>query len=112
MLQRRLGITDEDVLNAVRYHTTLRAGASALEQLVFIADKIALDPTARHTGFHPALSAALAQRRTAPLAELCCIYLDWAIRAGPGLGWKLHPHLIAAHSGLNDTLPQRHGDTE
>ncbi|MGQ0602470.1 MAG: HD domain-containing protein [Anaerolineales bacterium] len=109
VLQQRLSVTDEDVLNAVRYHTTLRAGASALEQLVFIADKIALDPTARHTSFHPALSAALAKRPTASLAELCCIYLDWVARDGPGLGWKLHPHVLAAHAELKDTLPQRHG---
>lgn len=35
-----LGITDEDILNAVRYHTTGRAGMSPLEKLVCLADSI------------------------------------------------------------------------
>lgn len=34
------GITDEDVLNAVSYHTTGRAGMSLLEKIVFLADAI------------------------------------------------------------------------
>ena len=33
-----LKITDEDILNAVRYHTTGRAGMSLLEKIIFIAD--------------------------------------------------------------------------
>jgi len=32
------GITDEDVLNAIRYHTTGRAGMSLTEKIVFCAD--------------------------------------------------------------------------
>lgn len=97
VLEQKLGITDEALLNAVRYHTTLRAQASPLEQLVFIADKIAHDPTARHTGFHPALLAA---SDTASLPELCFIYLDWAVTDGPRLGWQLHPNLVAAWAWL------------
>lgn len=97
VLEQRLGVTDAGVLDAVRYHTTLRAGASRLEQTVFIADKIALDPTARDTGFHAALLTA---RDTASLPELCLIYLDWAVREGPGLGWRLHPDLVGAWEWL------------
>lgn len=97
VLRQKLGVTDEDVLNAVHYHTTLRAGASPLEQLVFIADKIALDPASRDTGFQPALLAACA---TAPLPELCLIYLDWVVAVAPGLGWKIHPHARAARDEL------------
>ena len=33
-----LNITDEDILNAVRYHTTGRAGMSLLEKIIFVAD--------------------------------------------------------------------------
>ncbi len=35
-----VGITDTDILNAVRYHTTGRAGMSLLEKVVYIADYI------------------------------------------------------------------------
>ncbi|MBR2617126.1 MAG: bis(5'-nucleosyl)-tetraphosphatase (symmetrical) YqeK [Clostridia bacterium] len=35
-----LGITDEDVLNAIRYHTSARGGMSTLEKLIYVADMI------------------------------------------------------------------------
>ncbi len=37
------GITDDDILNAVRYHTTGRAGMSLLEKVVYIADYISAE---------------------------------------------------------------------
>lgn len=37
-IQKELGITDCDIINAVRYHTTGRAGMSLLEKVIFIAD--------------------------------------------------------------------------
>jgi HD superfamily phosphohydrolase YqeK len=92
-----LGVADAGVLNAVAFHTTLRASAGDLEALVFVADKLAYDPTTPNTGFHPPLLAA---RDRAPLRRLCWIYLDWAVREGPALGWRLHPDLLAAHADL------------
>lgn len=35
-----LNITDEDILNAIRYHTTARKNMSLLEKILFIADFI------------------------------------------------------------------------
>lgn len=98
VLRERLDVRDDDVLNAVRHHSTLRAGASPLELLVFIADKISPDPTARNLGFHPVLLDA--QRRHASLPQLCLVYLDWAVRQGPRHGWRLHPNLVAAWEEL------------
>lgn len=34
------GVTDEDILNAIRYHTTGRAGMSDLEKVIYIADLV------------------------------------------------------------------------
>ncbi|MCM3611319.1 bis(5'-nucleosyl)-tetraphosphatase (symmetrical) YqeK [Planococcus sp. MERTA32b] len=34
------GVKDEDILNAIRYHTTGRAGMSDLEKVVYIADLV------------------------------------------------------------------------
>ena len=34
----KLNITDEDVLNAARYHTTGRVGMSLLEKIIYVAD--------------------------------------------------------------------------
>ncbi len=39
-LKTKLGITDLDTLNAVRYHTTARADMSVLEKVIYIADYI------------------------------------------------------------------------
>ncbi|MGN1132131.1 MAG: bis(5'-nucleosyl)-tetraphosphatase (symmetrical) YqeK [Ruminococcus sp.] len=33
-----VGITDSDIINSVRYHTTGRAGMSLLEKIIFVAD--------------------------------------------------------------------------
>lgn len=35
-----LGVQDAEVLNAIRYHTTGRKGMSAVEKIVYVADKI------------------------------------------------------------------------
>ena len=41
--EKVFGITDEDMLNAIRYHTTGRKGMSLLEKVVFIADFISAE---------------------------------------------------------------------
>lgn len=41
--RKELGITDEDMLNAIRYHTTGRKNMSILEKVVFIADFISAE---------------------------------------------------------------------
>jgi nicotinate-nucleotide adenylyltransferase len=40
LLRDRFGVKDEDVLEAVRFHTTGRAGMGLLAKLVYVADKI------------------------------------------------------------------------
>lgn len=40
ILEDRFGITDEDILNAVSYHTTGRANMSLLEKIVYVADAV------------------------------------------------------------------------
>lgn len=38
--KHELGVTDEDVLNAMRFHTTGRAAMGRLEQVIYVADMI------------------------------------------------------------------------
>ena len=38
-----LGVDDEDILNAIRYHTTGRSGMTLLEKVVYTADFISAD---------------------------------------------------------------------
>lgn len=42
-IRTELGIDDEDIINAVRYHTTGRAGMSVLEKVIYIADYISAE---------------------------------------------------------------------
>ena len=40
LAETEFGIVDEDILNAISYHTTGRAGMSKLEKIIFLADAI------------------------------------------------------------------------
>ena len=40
MAAEKYGIDDNDILNAIRYHTTGRPGMSLLEKIIFVADYI------------------------------------------------------------------------
>ncbi len=46
----RCGIDDEDILNAVRYHTTARAGMSLLEKIIYVADTVEENRTYEEAG--------------------------------------------------------------
>ncbi len=98
--RQRLGIADQDILNAIRYHSTLRAGASTLEKVVFLADKVALDPTAPRSDFLPALKDAA----SVSLNRAAFVYLEWVINNGPEMGWTIHPNVCAAHAELRAQL--------
>ncbi len=40
LVKTEVGITDEDILNAISYHTTGRTGMSLLEKIIYVADYI------------------------------------------------------------------------
>lgn len=40
LAEHKYGVTDEDILNAIRYHTTGRPDMSKLEKIIYIADYI------------------------------------------------------------------------
>lgn len=90
-LVEKLDVRDRDVLNAVRYHSTLRKGASVLEKIIFVADKIAYDPSSPHNGeYVPALKAACS------LDAAALVYLGFLLDNGWRYGWMLHPNAVAA----------------
>lgn len=41
--KRDFGVTDEDILGAIRYHTTAKPGMTALEKLIYTADSTSYD---------------------------------------------------------------------
>ena len=59
LVSEKYGYKDEDIINAVRYHTTGRPGMSLLEKIIFVADymepgrDVASDlPEVRHLAFN------------------------------------------------------------
>jgi predicted HD superfamily hydrolase involved in NAD metabolism len=95
VLAEKLDVRDEDLLNAVRFHTTLRAGASTLEKIVFVADKIAYDPSSPHQGEY--LSAL---QTAGSLDEAALVYLDFLLDNAWRYRWYLHPQALAAYRDL------------
>jgi predicted HD superfamily hydrolase involved in NAD metabolism len=103
--RQKLAIEDEDILNAIRYHSTCRAGASVLEKVVLVADKMALDPTSPRGDFLPDLKVML----NVGLDAAALVYLEWVLKNGPAMGWTIHRHVRAAHAELRDQLSASSG---
>ena len=98
-LPEKLDIRDQDLLNAVRYHSTLRAGASVLEKIVFVADKIAYDPASSHRGeYVPALRAARS------LDEAALVYIAFLRVNVSQDGGTMHPNAAAAYRELTERV--------
>ncbi len=88
------GVTDADVLSAIGCHTTLKAGASTLDKVLFVADKLAWDQPGEPP-YRDALQAALVRSLDAAV----CVYLHylWERRASLAV---VHPWLAAARAYL------------
>ena len=57
MLKRKYGIDDEEILNAVSFHTTGREGMGKLEKIIFLAD--AIEPGRDYPGVEKVREAAM-----------------------------------------------------
>ncbi|MBN2390811.1 MAG: HD domain-containing protein [Anaerolineae bacterium] len=88
------GVTDTGVLNAIGCHTTLKAGASPLDKVLFVADKLAWDQPGEPP-YRVALEAALARS----LDAAACVYLRYLWERRVTLA-VVHPWLAAAHAHL------------
>ena len=95
VMAERFGVEDTEVLAAARYHTIGRAGMSALERLIFVADKIEPEKVRRE----PALAEA---RRLADESLEAAMRRLLDIHVGRALaqGWPLHPDTVAARNEL------------
>ena len=92
------GVTAPAPLSAIGCHTTLKANASLLDKVVFVADKIRWD----QAGEPPYLSD-LQQALDRSLDQAVFCYLDylWQQRATLRV---IHPWLAAAHAQLQEQL--------
>ena len=92
LAQEEFGITDPVILSAVACHTTLKAGASPFDKLIFIADKLKWD-RAHRAPYLTELEAAI----ELSLDQACYCYLNWAFTTGMPV---IHPDTQAAFDEL------------
>ena len=67
------GIEDEDILNAIRYHTSARAGMSMLEKIIFVAD--AVEPGRTYPE-----AAELRRKAFSDIEGVYRFILEWTVR--------------------------------
>lgn len=93
VMERDYGITDSDILNAVKYHTTGRAGMSVLEQIIYLAD--AIEPGRKYDG-----AEYLRKLAETSLDKACLASFEHTIRYVEQQGETLHEDTIKARDAL------------
>lgn len=92
-IENVLHVGDRDIVNAVRYHTTGRAGMSPLEKAVFVADFTSADRDYPDVGE----MRRLAELGSAPAMEYA---LSYTIRDLVSRAAVIHPDAIDAYNEL------------
>jgi predicted HD superfamily hydrolase involved in NAD metabolism len=98
MLVEDYGIEDADIVAGVDCHTTARRGMAALEQVLFVADKVEPHKLQRE----PRMAAVRAKAER-DLGAGVLDYLNWSIEAALLNGWLLHPRTLEARNELLGT---------
>ena len=92
-IEYNLGITDNDMINAVRYHTTARAGMSTLEKVIYLADYTSSDRN--YNGVQQMRDAVKKDMSSAML-----IALEFSINELLNKKACIHPDTINAYNEL------------
>ena len=92
-LERHMGVTDPEVLSAVRWHTTGHAGMTLLEEIIFVADLISADRTYPDVERTRSLAAQ-------DLHAASKYILEFIIANLAGQGKAVHPDALAWYNEL------------
>jgi len=93
VMKKEYAIEDEDILNAVRYHTTGRAGMTKLEKIIYLAD--AIEPGRAYSGVDEIRELAFRS-----LDEACLLSLEKTIQYVACKGHDLDHDTILARDYL------------
>lgn len=93
IMKRDYGIDDEDLINAVRYHTTGREGMSLLEKIIYLAD--AIEPGREYPGVDELRKIA-----ETSLDKACLASMERSIKYICERGFFLHEDTIKARNDL------------
>jgi predicted HD superfamily hydrolase involved in NAD metabolism len=91
------GVKDPEILDAIGCHTTLRAHATLLDKVLFVADKIAWDQVG-----NPAYLEEIIVAANSSLDEAALVYIRYLYRRQSQLAGPLHPWLLAAFQELSN----------
>ncbi len=88
-----LKIDDEDIFNAIRYHTTGRAGMSLLEKVIFVADFTGEERDYRDVDI-------MREKALRDLDEAMLYGLQFTIKDLASRSMAIHPNAIACYNEL------------
>lgn len=88
VIKKELGIDDEEILSAVRYHTTGRANMEPLEEIIYLADFI--EDTREGVDF-------IRQTANVSIKKAIALALDFTLNKVLKLNTNLHPETLKAY---------------
>jgi predicted HD superfamily hydrolase involved in NAD metabolism len=100
LVKKEAGVTDEEILSAIYYHTTGNEKMTTLEKVVFLADYI--EPNRQFPGVEEV-------RKTAQnsLEQACLMAVRNTIHFLMKQNQKIYPLTIMTYNGLLDELKQK-----
>ncbi len=90
-LRRELGVTDEEILSAVRYHTTAKENMTLLEKVIYIADYTSAERD------YPDVDV-IREKAERSLEEAMLYGLQFTIKENVEAGRVVHPDSILAYN--------------
>lgn len=101
-LERILGITDEEILSAVRYHTTGRAGMAPLDVVLYLADFTSADRD------YPDVDV-LRELTERDVDEAMVYALAYTVQDLEERGLPVHPDTLACYDEYKERVGDTHG---
>ncbi len=102
LVREAFSLHDEDVLNAIRFHTTGRGDMSTVEKIVYIADKI--EGNTRNPLYIQRVTASLDFKNLWSVDLTMLYILDSTIEFLMSKHQLIHPRTIAARNHFVETL--------
>jgi predicted HD superfamily hydrolase involved in NAD metabolism len=96
VVREKFSLDDEDILNAIRYHTTARVGMSTVEKVVYIADKI--EGNTRNPLYSQRMTAFLDFKDPLSLDLTMLYILDSTIQFLMSKHLVIHPRTVDARN--------------
>ncbi len=105
IMERDYQIQDQDIINAVSYHTTGRANMSKLEKIIYLAD--AIEPNRSYPGIEEIRELACQD-----LDKACLKSLEHSIDYVRGRGLYLDQDTVMARDYLIDEIQRKENENE